>query len=173
MDAWQAYAGRRVDRQPAVRYGVRQHHREHPVHLPYAGRCQLDSGKPALHLRMCDVTQPHASPARPYVPCDDPLVALRVVGRGRPESSASRQPNRRPWDSPAADRRTSRAACLPRSRLRNDQRQPCGQTSWFAAGRRECDSGIPTCPAVPNPLLSAGHPHLASLAQQPQHRSTG
>src|SRR5215211_1551304 len=26
-------------------------------------------------------------------------------------------------------------------------------------------AGIPTCPAVPNPLLSAGHPHLASLAQ--------
>ena len=26
-------------------------------------------------------------------------------GRGRPELPASRQPNRRPWDSPAADRR--------------------------------------------------------------------
>ena len=50
-NARQAYAGSRVDRQPAVRYGVRQHHREHPVHLPYAGRCQVESGKPTLHLR--------------------------------------------------------------------------------------------------------------------------
>jgi hypothetical protein len=84
------------------------------VHLPYAGRCRVESGKPTLHLRMCDVTQPHASPARPYVPCDDPLVA--VASRGG-EVGLSRQPVVSPIADrgvrpPRIDERATLLACL-------------------------------------------------------------
>ena len=53
LDARQAYPGGRVDRQPAILYGVGEHHPERSVYLPCAGGCQWEAGKPALHLSMC------------------------------------------------------------------------------------------------------------------------